>query len=209
MQSPDDNGIKNQNIKELLMNSQGKDRNHIKKVKKKFEILSAPYAEYDLIQDAIRTLNNEDLFAYLNEYHSEISRRIAVEGLSGDGRSEYNTALLEYVDSLLKHPPNIDPTPENNINLLLLEIFPTAHPDQIQTLIENLTGEDKYVSLFYKGQKKSLWFKLGKLRDFDISRAEIARVFSKYVKWQQYPTSSPKDISYEEINRKMAGKGAN
>lgn len=89
---------------------------------------------------------------------------------------------------------------------ILNNMFPLAK-FELETLINNLHGNNTYIALNYKGTKTKLWKDLGKLRRTGIDRNVIAFVFSKYCTWQRTVSSESKTLNYNEINKKLKLKG--
>ena len=124
--------------------------------------------------------------------------------------------FIEFIGNMDKPETKVCPTElkeqgtdeEFNIDGILKDMFKGGiNAEQLGVLKNNLRGESKYVRLVYIGTKANLWKDTVNLRQANIERKDIARVFSECVKWKKSHSSSiNKDLKYDELYSKILNK---
>jgi len=132
---------------------------------------------------------------------------------------EYYKSLISSIKQVKKHisvqmqifenentvcPPGLNDNStdeEFNIDAILKSMFKSIDPIELKKLKNNLSGEDKYLSLIYIGRKGKMENELKELKKAGIAKGDIKRVFSKYVRWQKDNCSLPKNLESGNLDK--------
>lgn len=119
-----------------------------------------------------------------------------------------NIKVIDYENTVCPTGLNDNSTNEEDIDGILKDMFKGGiNAEQLGLLKNNLRGESKYVRLVYIGTKANLWKDTVNLRQANIERKDIARVFSECVKWKKSHSSSiNEDLKYDELYSKILNK---